>query len=156
MKAVEPFRPNDHSVYDEDDNVLEADIMRKTPRDIRPLAKRLATERKKIVFIYADNGREAIDPDPTIDCPATLCYYTDRHAGTVIAISASGRKITIREDKAVRVDTNDMSESQRYDYERDPDGRTHVCYLRKDGRYYSNQGPRVILGIRNAYHDYGF
>jgi hypothetical protein len=62
------FNPNDHSVYDADDNVLEADIMRKPSRDVRPLAKRLATERKQIVFVYADNGREAID------CPATLCF----------------------------------------------------------------------------------
>lgn len=119
-------------------------------------AKRIATERKAIVYYLGDNGRQAVEPTPSVDCGATLCYYTDRHAGTVIAVSASGRKITIREDKSIRTDDHGMSESQAYRYERDPDGRVHVCYLRKDGRYHSNQGPRVIVGLRNAYHDYSF
>lgn len=151
MRAA--FKPNELAVYDEDDNEIGRAFV---PQHLAPMAIRLATKRKSLVFVYGDNGHKAYEPDPTVGCPATLCYYTDRHAGTVIAVSASGRKITIREDRAVRTDDNGMSECQSYRYEPDDEGRIHVCYRQRDGRYKSNQGPAVVLGRKRAYHDYGF
>ena len=94
---------------------------------------------------------------PTIGMPATVCYYSDRHAATVIAVSKTGRKVTVQEDTATRTDTNGMSECQTYTYSADPAGRVHVFYRNKHGEYGGRrQGVRLSLGVRSSYHDYSF
>lgn len=94
---------------------------------------------------------------PTVDMPCTVCWLTDRKAATVIAVSPTGIKVTVREDKSTRTDKNGMSDSQTYSYERDPDGVVHVFHRQGNGTYRSaNQGKRLALGVRRTYHDYGF
>jgi hypothetical protein len=92
---------------------------------------------------------------PEVGMAATLCYYTDRHAATVIAVSLNGRKVTVREDKVIRTDSNGMSECQSYEFERDPAGAEHVFYRQGDGSY-GRGGVRLALGVRKSYHDYSF
>jgi hypothetical protein len=45
--------------------------------------------------------------------------------------------------------------SQRYIYQPDPGGAMHSARLRKDGRYRTPGGERVIPG-RHHFHDYNF
>jgi hypothetical protein len=94
-------------------------------------------------------------PTPTVGMPATVCYWTDRHAGTVIKVTA--KTITVQEDTATRVDSNGMSENQDYTYERNPNGRITVFRQNKAGAWRgANRGPGLVLGHRRSYHDFSF
>lgn len=88
---------------------------------------------------------------PYVGQPATVLYWSDRHAATVIAVSKSGYKVTVRECRAVRVDDNGMSDCQSYRYEEDEAGKVHTMHRRADGSY-----GKLALGIRDHYFDYSF
>jgi hypothetical protein len=88
-----------------------------------------------------------------------MCGWSDRHPGTVIAVSKSGRRVTIREDSATRTDKNGFSESQTYDITPNPEGRTDTYSLRKKGRWVPvglKSGGQVTFGHRAAYLDPSF
>lgn len=91
---------------------------------------------------------------PVVDMACTVCFYTDRHAATVVAVSKSGHRVTTRDDKAIRTDGNGMSESQTYTYHRDPSGAERTFHRKADGTYGS--GPHLVLGHRRSYHDFSF
>ncbi len=103
---------------------------------------------------------------PEVDMGATICHWTDRTAATVIEIVKPGKVVIIQEDTAIRTDENDMSESQRYCYVRDPNGRKHeVRLLKKGWRIFDGKneetgrneyGSGVVFGVRRQYHDYSF
>lgn len=76
---------------------------------------------------------------PKVGDGATLQMYTDRHACTVIAVSPSGKQVTLQEDTATRTDKNGMSECQSYTFARNPNGKVHVV------RLWSAQAPRAVL-----------
>lgn len=103
-----------------------------------------------------DEGTISLVSDiaPRVGQPATVCYWSDRHAATVVAVSKTGYKVTVREDRAVRTDDNGMSDVQSYRYEPDPSGREHTYYRRASG--YRDEATRLVLGARNSYHDYTF
>lgn len=89
--------------------------------------------------------------------PATIVMYTDRHAATVIAVSKSGKTITIQHDLATRTDKNGWSENQTYEYQRNVQGRTEVARLGKYGwRIGGRNGTKVLIGIREEYWDPSF
>lgn len=92
---------------------------------------------------------------PTVERPCTICWITDQKAATVVAVSPSGAKVTVREDKATRTDKNGMSDSQSYTYERDPGGVKHVFHRRANGLY-GARGKRRVLGDWRSYHDYSY
>lgn len=92
---------------------------------------------------------------PAVDMPCTVCWMTDRKAATVVAVSPTGARVTVREDKATRTDQNGMSDSQNYSYERDQNGTTHTFHRQGNGAYRS-AGKSLALGVRRSYHDYSF
>lgn len=86
---------------------------------------------------------------------ATYRVGSDRYACTVVAVSPSGHKVTTRDDTAIRTDSNGMSESQEYRYERDPNGTVRDFYRDSRGRYGNKtRGGSLGLGHRSAYHAY--
>ena len=103
---------------------------------------------------------------PEVGMGATICYWSDRTAATVIEVVKPGRVVVIQEDTAIRTDDNGMSESQRYCYVRNPEGHKHTVRLLKKGwrvlegkdeetgrnRY----GSGVVFGVRRQYHDFSF
>jgi hypothetical protein len=93
--------------------------------------------------------------NPTVGMAATICYYSDRAAATVVYVSETGYKVIVKEDHAVRVDNNGMSEIQKYEYTPNPLGREHVFYRNQHGDY-AQRGKSLHLGDRRAYHDYSF
>jgi len=94
---------------------------------------------------------------PTVGMGATISYHSDCSPATVIQVLHNGRRLVLQEDKAIRTDTNGMSESQSYDYETDLNGSIHYASLRKDGTYRLLGGKTSIwLGSRRKYHDYSF
>lgn len=90
----------------------------------------------------------------TIGMGATQVLYSDSHAYTIIAISKTGKTITVQKDKAIRADKNGMSDCQTYTFERDPQGQTRTVRQTKNG--WNWKGERFLVGIRQEYFDYTF
>lgn len=95
-------------------------------------------------------------PVPKVGMGCTILWYTDRSPATIIAVSPSGKTVTVQEDKSTREDTNGMSESQNYTYERDPEGTIRVFRFSRVRHVWNSDGLRLRIGDRNKYHDYGF
>lgn len=94
---------------------------------------------------------------PQIGMGATLLFYTDRKPATVIAISKSGKTVTLQEDTATRIDENGMSDNQHYEYSPDPNGRIFKARQRKGkGWRVCGEGTGVTFGRREKYFDYSF
>ena len=115
--------------------------------------------------------------------PATVTIWTDSYACTVESISASGKTVTLRRDKAVLLNgvnsgapdalacsvggfCANVSGTQRYSYESDPNGEVFKATLRTrrngsqlyklvgTGTY--SQGGYVTLGSRHEHRDFNF
>ena len=97
----------------------------------------------------------------------TVCYWTDRNAGTVIKRTA--KSLTIQQDKATLVPEfkpnfivggfaahcTNQSE-QKYTYAPNPDGRIFKAYWsEKKKGFYADKCLRVIAG-RHEFYDYNF
>jgi hypothetical protein len=96
-------------------------------------------------------------PFPQVDMGATVCYHSDSHAYTVIAVSSSGKKLSLQRDNAKRKDNNGMSECQEYVYSPNPNGNIIQVSLRKDLKFrVVKSSILVLLGVRKEYYDYSF
>lgn len=89
---------------------------------------------------------------PAVGDPATVIFYSDRHAATVIKVTP--KTVTVQRDRAKRTDKNGMSDCQSYDYERNPEGETETFRLTKRG--WRHGSTRAAFGYREEYHDYSF
>lgn len=104
---------------------------------------------------------ETLVPVPQVGDGATVYYWSDSHAGTVVSVSASGKQIVVQRDTAIRTDNNGQSGSQSYDYERDPQGVLQTFSLRKNGRWIEKgcdlqNGLMCSIGNRHEYYDFSF
>lgn len=112
------------------------------------------------------------EPAPFVGMGATTLHWTDRHACTVtkVEVSRGVTYITVRHDKASRLDKNGMSESQTYLYEFDPTGSEYIfkkhpktgfwkqaVFNLATNRYVQlKHGCGLRLGFRDEYYDYSF
>ncbi len=67
----------------------------------------------------------------------------------------------IQEDNAKRIDKNGMSESQEYEFTRNPNASEEEFTLRKNGRWIRKGDPmrggaEIAIGYRDQYYDYSF
>lgn len=96
-------------------------------------------------------------PIPEVGMGVTELHWTDRHAGTIVRISPSGKTFWYQRDIATRTDTNGMSESQSYSYAPDPNAALVAARRNKRGEWKATPGgTQLRLGQRSAYHDYSF
>lgn len=100
-------------------------------------------------------------PDvPEVGMGATELLASDRHAGTIIAISHDGRQLTFQRDTAKRTDSNGMSDAQSYEYTPSPRSQKRAYTRRKNGQWClkgTEMGRAVLaVGYRREYHDYSF
>jgi hypothetical protein len=113
---------------------------------------------------------------PEVGMGVTVCHYSDRNAGTVVAVrtkrDGSVKEIDIRKDKVTRVDSYGMSDAQDYTYEPGAeDAPVTTWRLDSKGRFrqlYTDQwtgsvkmadarhGAKLALGIRDEFYDYTF
>lgn len=117
---------------------------------------RLGSATGSLVNYFHGNASQ---PEPVVGMAATILSWSDRSPATVIAVK--GASITVQADNAKRTDNNGLSESQEYEYSRNPDGATHVYTRRRDGSYVRKGskmrgGPRLALGYRSKYRDPSF
>jgi hypothetical protein len=92
---------------------------------------------------------------PIVGMGVTFLSWTDRHAGTIVEVSPSGKTITVQEDISTRTDTNGMSESQTYAYAPNPKAEKLVYRLTRRNRW-MRKGSVIRIGERDAYHDFSF
>lgn len=104
-------------------------------------------------------------PIPASGMGATQLCYTDRHACTIFVVEMNAsrqvKRIGVKRDRAIRTDTNQMSECQSYRYEQQPDAGTFWYTLRKTGQWIMEGDPLrngqvLAIGYRDEYHDYSF
>lgn len=91
---------------------------------------------------------------PYIGMPVAVYMYSDRKAYTVVKVSKTGAKISIRRVVATRVDNNGMSDCQDYTFTEDENGEILTANRQGDGSYRCPLG-RVCEGHRE-YHDFSF
>lgn len=117
------------------------------------------THTGSLINLVSGNARY---PEPKVGMGATILMWTDRHAATIVAVSASGKQVTIQEDKATRTDNLGMTDSgQEYTFEANPDAPKRVYTLRKNGAWVLkgdalNGGQRLAIGHRDHYYDFSF
>jgi hypothetical protein len=96
-------------------------------------------------------------PTPEIGMGATELMWSDRHAYTVVHVSQSGKRIIVQRDRAIRADSNGMSESQSYTFVPQPDAPCITLSLRKNGQWKAvGGGSTFAIGYRSEYHDFSF
>jgi hypothetical protein len=98
---------------------------------------------------------------PEVGMGATIILWSDRLACTIVEVSKSGKRLTVRRDKTTRIDGNGMSDSQKYEYEPDPQGSERTFSLRSNGRWVQEGetmrgGTNLAVGVRREYYDFSF
>jgi hypothetical protein len=103
--------------------------------------------------------------EPVLGGPCTILSWTDRHAATVIEVKKNF--VRVQHDHARRTDSNGMSESQEYEYSRNPNGQVD-CFRRvtrgkNEGAWvecdHTGHGTlcsRATFGGRRKYYDFSF
>ncbi len=80
-------------------------------------------------------AEESKMPEPIVGMGATIVMYSDRHACTIVDTFVSGKTVIVQQDKAIRTDSNGMSECQSYHYESDTSAPRREFSKRKNGRW---------------------
>lgn len=97
---------------------------------------------------------------PEIGEGATVFYWSDRHAATVVDVKTyprRGPKIMLQRDIAKRTDRYGMSDAQGYSYERNPDAPIiEVTYRQGHWRVVGSHDHVVRFGERSEYYDFSF
>jgi len=110
--------------------------------------------------------------EPEIGMGATIVYWSDRQACTIVDVSKNGRTVTVTEDTATLTNSDELkchaggfaahvSGTQKYSYKSNPDGPTKQYSLRKNGRWIRvgqsmRSGTNLSVGHRSQYYDYNF
>lgn len=103
---------------------------------------------------------QARQPDPEVGMGCTVLMWTDRLAGTIVAVP-NRRTVHMQCDEVYRTDSHGMSDAQSYRYERNPNAQVRVYTLRKNGAWVRQGGKmrggeRLAIGMRQQYYDYSF
>ena len=98
---------------------------------------------------------------PKVGEGATILGWTDRHAATVVAVSKSGKAVSVQRDTQKRIDKNGMSDMQEYECTPNPNGFRQTFTLRSNGAWVEKGQPmrggaRLSIGERRPYFDFSF
>lgn len=98
---------------------------------------------------------------PIVGMGATILYWSDRKAGTIIEVSE--KHFVLQLDNAERSDKNGMSDSQQYTYTPDPNGAKYTFKRVARGKLKGQwrvdglkSGNALLLGSREQYYDFSF
>lgn len=110
--------------------------------------------------------------EPRVGLGATINYWTDRQAATIISVSNNGKTVKVQEDKTTfneaesnlkRIPGGFVAHTygkQVWDCEPDPQGEIRDFSLRKNGKFVAvgepMNGTSLTIGVRSHFHDYNF
>ena len=97
--------------------------------------------------------REALYQGLEIGDGVTVHLWSDAHAGTIIR--RTGSTLWIRRDRAIRTDSNGMSDCQEYRYEPNEAGTIYTARWSKKYSRFLFGGKSITIG-RHEYYDYTF
>lgn len=107
-----------------------------------------------------DSSSIPVVPAPGVG--ATRQLWSDRHAGTIVRVSKSGKALWWVRDIAVVVSGSEFDGSAEYDYRPDPAGAELKFTLRRNGRWViegagmNDRGSGLGIGSRREYRDPSF
>jgi len=137
------------------------------------------SEKKDTNFLETPNESRMVKKVDTVDYlktnnvkvgdGATLEMWSDKHAYTIVEISASGKTLTLQRDKAT-LDKNwkpeihpggfaghcSNQDSQQYTYEQDPNGKLIKARFSQSRKCWKYHSETVRVGVRHEYYDYNF
>lgn len=98
---------------------------------------------------------------PEVHMGAYRPVGSDRYAYTIVHVSKSGREISVRPCRALRIDSNEaQSESQEHVFAEDETAEIERYTLRRSGRWVlkgkpdkPRQGTRLYIGKRCSHRD---
>ena len=111
---------------------------------------------------------------PVVGMKATYCLWSDRLVYTIIAVSKSGKVVTVQRDIVIPIHTTEDlgwkkggfgavatdQYKQKWETIADPEGSIRKFSLRKNGRWCavgdSDRGCVLILDVANEFYDYNF
>ena len=97
---------------------------------------------------------QTFETDLKVGSKVTIIYYSDREPATVVKMSKSGNKITVRKNKAKRIGefySNDWEISDEFE------GPEMTYHRHKDGEWYSkDKGTFLYVFGHYKYFDYSF
>lgn len=106
---------------------------------------------------------ETIKPaTPVVGMGATILYYSDRRAATIVEVSKNKKTVVVQRDYAQRTDNFGMTDSgQCYAYSPNPYTEKQTFTLRKNGTYVRQgdalrNGAILRIGERDEHHDFSF
>jgi len=105
------------------------------------------------------------DFTPVVGEGATLHFYTDAHAFTIISVSKSGKSFKMQRDTATRLDDpitiiggfsghTVNNRNIRYSYEQNTDGG--VIEVRMTQRGWKHRATQTVTSGRGEFYDYNF
>jgi hypothetical protein len=122
------------------------------------LKKSLPKKKKSVLFISSNGTEPATTGAKTMEAieagmKATYSVGSDQWPCTVIAVSKSGHKVTVQDDRVT-----EWSEGKGAKIEADPAGDIHVYTRRSTGRYRRAgwEHSSIWFGRHGAYRDPGF
>jgi hypothetical protein len=105
-------------------------------------------------------------PEPEVGMGATILMWSDRKPATITEVlryktgpnKGQIKGVKARPCRAIRTDSNGMSDAQSYEYEEMPDWPESEWTLRQDGsfRKKGDKYTTLAIGFRSAYYDYSF
>lgn len=96
------------------------------------------------------------DKTPVVGMGVTVLLWSDRHAGTIIRVSPSGKTFWFQDDKVTRIDNLGMTDSgQKYSYEPNPNAPEQKAVLTKKG-WKVVRGTKILLDVRDEHYDFSF
>lgn len=93
---------------------------------------------------------------PKVGDGATLQIGSDSYPCTIIRISPSGKTLSLQRDSYRRTDSNGQSESQEYEFGRNPNGEIFQARFSSKRERWESKGRPVSLNGRRAYFDPSF
>lgn len=92
---------------------------------------------------------------PEVGVGVTILMHSDCHAGTIVAVSKSGKSFQFQEDNAELVSGSCQDGSAVYTYSPNTDRAFRTARLVKGG-VFKDHGTRIAVGYRREYRDPSF
>lgn len=148
-KEIAELKAKEKEIYSSDREMEFGEFYKAHRNELHEIKEQIDTREREISIIHRTNVN--------VGDGISMSPWTDWKAFTVIARkdTPKGFTLTVQRDKAIRTDSNGMSDDQAYRFERDPEGYTRTIRWNPRSNCFSADGYKVCLG-RHEYYDPSF